>query len=355
MTSKTIAFALLLLAAVSAVAQHKIVIPAGTPEDQALQAISNQSDAKQKIAMLEEFVTTYAANAPAAAYGNWQLAQQYAATGDMAKALAAGDRALAAAPDMLEILVTQADVAQQLKANSKVVDYATRGAVVYHAYPAEAQTGDAKNSYEYLETLGYNALAAETDPKQRLQETERYLSTFNNGRFAQQSAAVAIMAFQELKDAAGLAAFGDKVLESSPNDLRLITILANAYVSDPSGTQLVKAGTFARKAIELQAKGGDDPQTRNLAGIAHSVLGQVLLRGNKFAPAAAELKTATTLLKGSAQDEAGALYFLGFAYAKMERPAEAVSALTQATKLDTPYKAPAEELLSKIQTARKRR
>src|SRR5512135_2571654 len=83
-----------LLLSVHALGQRKIVIPAGTPVDQELQAIANQSDAKQKIAMLEEFANKYATNKPAAAYSNWQLAQQYAATGDQAKALAAGDKAL---------------------------------------------------------------------------------------------------------------------------------------------------------------------------------------------------------------------------------------------------------------------
>src|SRR6516164_8555250 len=82
----TLAISMLLCA--NALGQRKIVIPAGTPEDQELQAIANQSDAKQKIAMLEEFANKYASNAPAAAYSNWQLAQQYSAAGDNAKALA---------------------------------------------------------------------------------------------------------------------------------------------------------------------------------------------------------------------------------------------------------------------------
>ena len=99
-----------------------------------------------------------------------------------------------------------------------------------------------------------------------------------------------------MKDSAGLAAFGDKVLEKSPNDIRLLTVLANAYVSDASGAHVAKAGSFARRAIELQAKSADDPQAKTLTGVAHSVLGQVLLHESKFAPAVAELKTATAFI-----------------------------------------------------------
>lgn len=356
-TSALLVAALLLCA--YADGQSRIVIPAGTPEDQELQAIANQSDAKQKIAMLEEFVSKYASNAPAAAYGNWQLAQQYAAAGEQAKALASGDKALAAMPGVLDIIMWQADIAQQLKANAKIVDYATRGAAVYHAIHADTETPENmaayKQQYEYLETIGYNAIAAEPDAKARMQEIDLYLPAFSNGRFTQNLATLAVITFQELKDSAGLAAFGDKVLEKNPNDMRLLTVLANAYISDPSGAHVARAGTLARRAIELQSKSADDPQSKNLAGVAHSILGQVLLRDSRFAPAATELRTATTLLKDSPQDQAGAYYYLGFAYVKLERGADAIAALTQAAKADTPYRGPAQELIGKIQAARRGR
>jgi tetratricopeptide (TPR) repeat protein len=339
-------------------AQRKIVIPAGTPEDQALVAIGNENDAQKKIALLEDFVTKFASNAAAAAYGNWQLSQQYSATGDNAKALTYGDKALAAMPDVIDIIVSQADMAQQLKANDKVVDYVTRGAAAFHAIPADAESADAmaayKQQYEYLETVGYNAIANEQDAKKRMAEIDRYLSTFANGRFTQNLTTLAVITFQEMKDSAGLAAFGDKVLEKNPNDMRLLTVLANAYISDPSGAHVAKAGAFARKAIELQAKAGD-ADAKNLSGVAHSVLGQVLLRESKYSPAVAELKTATGLLKDSPQDAAGAYYFLGFAYVKMERAADAIAALNEAAKADTPYRAPAQELIGKIQAARRKK
>ena len=95
--------ALASLASMQTAAQTRILIPAGTPEDQALQAISNESDAQKKIGMLEEFVQKFAGNNVAVAYGNWQLSQQYAGS-DPAKALAYGDKALAAMPEVVDIL-----------------------------------------------------------------------------------------------------------------------------------------------------------------------------------------------------------------------------------------------------------
>ena len=84
----------IVLASVALLAQTKISIPAGTPEDKALNAVSGETDAQKKISMLEDFVQTYSSNPAAVAYGNWQLAQQYAAS-DPAKAMSYNDKALA--------------------------------------------------------------------------------------------------------------------------------------------------------------------------------------------------------------------------------------------------------------------
>ena len=181
-----------------------------------------------------------------------------------------------------------------------------------------------------------------------MQEIERYVPAFPNGRFTQNVTTLAIVSYQEMKDMSGLSAFADKLLEKNTSDMQLLTALSSAFVNENPA----KAGSLARKAIELQSKSTDE-HTRSLAGVAHSVLGQALVRENKFAAGVTELKTATSILKDSPQDEAAAYYFLGFAYAKLERGGDAVAALQQAAKYDTPYKGPAEEMIGKIQAARR--
>jgi tetratricopeptide (TPR) repeat protein len=351
-------------------AQSKITIAAGTPEDQELQAISNQADAQKRMAMLEEFVRKFAANPAAVAYGNWQLAQQSVAAGDPRRALAYGDQALAAMPDVVEILVSQVEVAQQLKDSSKVVDYAVRGATVIHgigktpkpagmtpedfARQVASQKEALQPSFHYLEVAAYNAITSEPDARKRMPEIERYLGAFPGSQFADPLATLGVVTLQEMKDSAGLAAFGDKMLAENPNDLRLLTVLASAYASNPE--HMAKAGTYARRALELQkTQPAASPTDRKLAGVAHSVLGRVLLQQRKYPAAATELKTATALLQDSPQDLAGACYYLGFAYAKMERAADAISVLTQAGNIQGPYQQPARELLAKIKAARSRR
>lgn len=352
-------------------AQTRIVIPAGTPEDQALQEITNQQDAQKRNAMLEEFVQKYSSNPAAVAYGNWQLAQQSVTAGDPQKALAYGDKALAAMPDVVEILVSQVDIAQQLKDSAKVVDYAVRGATVMNAVEkppkpegvtpedyanqVAAQKAALQPNYHYMEIAGYNAITSEQDARRRMPEIEKYLGAFPASNFSEPLATLGILTLQEMKDSAGLAAFGDKMLAKSPNDVRLLTVLASAYSSDPA--HMAKAGAYARKAIELHKTRGaaDDATGRKLAGVAHSVLGRALLQDAKYPAAAAELKSATALLKDSPQDVAGAWYYLGFAYIKMERAADAISALTQAAGIEGPYRQPAQELLAKIKAARSKK
>ena len=107
-----------------------IVIAAGTDEDKALQAITAEQDSQKKLAMYQEFVQKFSANPAAVAYGNWQIAQSYQAAGDLQKALDYGDKALVGAPRELDILVSQVNVAQQAKNNSKLIDYASKGGAV---------------------------------------------------------------------------------------------------------------------------------------------------------------------------------------------------------------------------------
>src|SRR5271167_3169105 len=170
----------LLFSAVAGWSQNvRIAIPAGTPEDRDLSAIAAETDAQKRIASYEEFIKKYADNKPALAYGEWQLSIQYLSAGDAAKALAYGDKALELYPNNLDIIVSQVGVAQAMKDNTKTVDYAVRGAAVYHAIATQPnpagvsgtdwasqvsqEESSSKSGYEFLEAAAYGAIAAEQD------------------------------------------------------------------------------------------------------------------------------------------------------------------------------------------------
>ncbi len=345
----------------------KIVIPAGTPEDLALTAISNEQDAQKKIAMYEDFVQKFSGNPAAVAYGNWQLAQSYQTDGNLEKALSYGDKALASAPNNLDILVSQTNIAQQMKSNAKMIDYALRGGKAYNsaaqaAKPegltdeqfatriAEAKESN-KSSYEFLETTAFNAIADEKDAKTRMSYIERFSTTFPGSRFEEPVTQYAMYTLGQLNDSARLFAYGEKALAANPNSMPTMLLLANAYVEDTHPAGWAKAITYSQKVIVLaKADAPDADKSRRLSGgAAHSSLGWAYMRQDKTPAAIVELKTAVTLLKG--QDDtayATALYRLGYAYGKANRVAEARAALEEAIKIPGPLQAPSRDLLEKV-------
>jgi tetratricopeptide (TPR) repeat protein len=362
----TASFSLVLQAQVD-----RIIIPAGTPEDQALQAISNEPDAQKKVVMYQDFVQKFASNPAAVAYGNWQISQSYQATGDLQKALEYGDKALIGSPHNLDILVSQAGIAQQMKNNAKLMDYSTRGGEVCNSFakepkPAgmsdqefashvEDEKNSTKSSCEFLEATAFNAIATENDAKTRISYIERFTPAFPTSRFEDQVTSYAMVSLSELKDTSRLVAYGEKTLQANPNSLAALLLLANTYVEDPKPGSLSKAITYAEKAITVaKAESPDADRSHKVsAGVAHYTIGYAYLKQDKTAAGIPELKTAGTLLKGQDdQSYALTMFRLGFAYAKLNRVTEARDALNEAVRISGPAQQPAQDLLAKVNAAR---
>jgi len=367
-------FLYILLLSVQSIAQtDTILIPAGTPEDRELQAISNEQDAAKKLAMYQDFVQKYSSNPAAVAYGDWQISQAYQTTGDLNKALEYGDKALAGSPHNLDILVSQASLAQQAKNNAKLEDYAVRGGEVCHSIDKEPkpegmsdasfkqQVADdksaAKNSCDFLESAGFNVIASENDAKLRMADIEKYTAAFPDSRFQDQVSSYAMytLGAGQLNDQARLFAYGEKALVANPKSLPALLLLAGAYVDDAKPGSVAKAIAYSQKAITVaDADAPDADKPRKLsAGVAHSIVGYADIKEDKMLAAIPELKTATDLLKGlDDQQYSVALYRLGFAYAKLNKASEAHDVLTEAVKIPGPMQAMSQDLLTKVNAAR---
>jgi tetratricopeptide (TPR) repeat protein len=362
---------LLAVAPLSLTQIENIVIPAGTPEDQALQVITKEPDDQKKLAMYEDFLKQFTSNPAAVAYGNWQLAQAYQGAGDLQKAFDYGDKALASAPHSLDILVSQASVAQQLKNNAKLLDYAVRGGEVYNsigkapkpegisdqdfATHVQEQKDGAKSSYEFLEAAAFNVIVGETNAKARMNDIDRFTPAFPNSRFDEPVASYAMMSLSELKDTTRVVAYGEKALAANPNNLPALLLLAGTYVEDPKPGGVAKAVTYAQRAVAAaKADAPDADRTRKLsAGVAHSTLGYAYMKQEKTVVAITELKSATALLKGvDDQQYAVALYRLGYAYAKLSHNSEAREVLLEAAKIPGPVQPLSQDLLAKVNAAR---
>jgi len=350
---------------------ENIVIPAGTPEDQALQAITKEPDDQKKLAMYEDFLKQFSSNPAALAYGNWQISQAYQGTGDLQKALDYGDKALASAPHSLDIFVSQASIAQQLKNNSKLLDYAVRGGEIYNligkgakpegvsdqdfATQTQSQKDGAKSSYEFLEAAAFNVIVDETNAKARMNDIDRFTPAFPNSRFDEPIASYAMMSLSELKDTTRVVAYGEKALAVNPNNLPALLLLAGTYVEDPRPGSVAKAVAYAQRAVvAAKADAPDADHSRKLSGgVAYSTLGYAYMKQEKTVAAIPELKSSTALLKEvDDQQYAVALYRLGYAYAKLSHNTEAREVLVEAAKIPGPVQPLSQDLLAKVNAAR---
>jgi tetratricopeptide (TPR) repeat protein len=348
-----------------------ITIAAGTEEDHALQAISNEQDATKRLAMYDDFVQKFSANPQAVAYGDWQLSQIYQQTGDLQKALDYGDKALAASPHNLDILVSQANAALQAKSNAKVVDYAAKGGEVCDSVAkqkkpegmsdddftrkvTEEKTGIQSNC-DFMETSALNAISSESDPNARMSEIEKFTPAFPDSKYGETVSNLAMESLSQLKDNTRLVSYGEKTLAANPNNLPALLLMANYYSEDTKPGSSAKAISYSQKVIEVAKPDAPDAdKNRKLAaGAAHSTIGWAELKQDKMTPAIPELKSAAALLKG--QDEqsyARALYGLGFAYGKLNKLTEAREVLTEAVKIPGPLQAMSQDLLTKVNSAR---
>ena len=351
----------------------RITIAAGTDEDHDLQAISSEQDAQKKLAMYEDFVKKYSANPATAAYGNWQLAQAYQASGDLQKGLDYGDKALAGSPHNLDILVSQASLAQQAKNNAKLMEYSARGGEVCLAIAKQPkpegmsdedfirkvneEKSAVQNVCDFLETSGFNVITSETDPKSRMSDIEKFTTGFPDSKFQEQVSNYAMYTLGpgQLNDKERLVSFGEKVLASNPNSLAALLLLGGFYGDDARPGSAAKAISYSQKAIEVaKADAPDADKSRKLsAGAAHNTIGWAYLKQEKTTVAIPELKAAAALLKGQDdQQYARALYGLGFAYGKLNKLTEARDVLTEAVKIPGPLQPMSQDLLTKVNTAR---
>jgi tetratricopeptide (TPR) repeat protein len=349
---------------------ERIVIAAGTDEDHALQAITNEQDNSKKLAMYEDFVQKFSSNPQAVAYGNWQIAQAYQGSGDLPKSLEYGDKALAGSPHNLDIMVSQASTAMQAKNNAKAMDYSAKGGEVCHSIATQTkpesmsdedfvrkvadEKNASQNNCEFLETSGFNVITAETDPKSRMTEIEKFTAAYPDSKFGDQVSNYAMYTLGpgQLNDQTRLVAFGEKMLARDPNSLLALLLLATYY--GDSGNS-AKAIGYAQKAIEVAKPDAPDADKSHKlsAGAAHNTIGWAYLKQEKTTAAIPELRAAAALVKGQDdQQYARALYGLGFAYGKLSKLTEAREVLTEAVKIQGPMQSMSQDLLTKVNAAR---
>ncbi len=368
MRTRFLAPLLLLVVSISALAQiQSILIPAGTPEDEAIQTIGKEPDEAKRVPLWEEFVTKFASDKAAVAYGNAELARYFAAVGNPEKALAYGEKAIAAVPNNLDILTSQAMASQQAKDNAKMVKYAVMAGKAINgikkapkpentsdadwAATLEAQRQNVQQQYETFDNVAYAGVANEQDPKKVIALASEYTGGFPDGKYADNVAQLAITSLLQARDFAGVAKFGETALQGNPNNVSTLGLLSYALAEDPNprSPYLAKAMEHARKAIDLGKAGPESERALRLSvGLAYSALGYCLMKQEKTAAAIPEFKSAGSLLKDEPGSYEVVLFREGFAYAKLKKSAEARELLNEVIAMKGPYQNEAKKVLTQM-------
>jgi len=361
--------ALALISSLSLAQIDTLTIAAGTPEDKDLATIGNEQDVQKKIAMFQDFLQKYSSNPMAVAFGNWQLAQAYQAAGDLPKAVDAGDKALAAAPRNLDILGSQVAMSQQMHDNARVFKYAVEGGGIYNSIDKQTkpentsedsfrsmiatQKENNQSAYQFFQNSAFSVIESEANAKTRMSYIEQFTAMFPQSGLDDQLTSYAMMSLADMQDNARLVAYGEKAIAANPENMAVLLTLATTYVQ--SGETAAKAIPYAQKAI-LVAKAdqpGASKSSKVSAGVAHCVVGRAYALQEKTLPSIAELKTATSLLKGEDEQQyAIAAYFLGWDYAKLKRLSEARTILAEGAAIRGPMQGRTKELLTKVNSAR---
>jgi tetratricopeptide (TPR) repeat protein len=368
-------FAPLLLALFAATAQAQIgktvIVPAGSPEDKAINAITAATDPAQKITLLDQFMKDYGSKADLAMLAETLYTSAYLQQNNYDKAMESGEKVMAADPDNFATAVNlvraaagKQDAAKAFDSSDQVLAIVAR----YKAAPPPAgsspqawagqQADTIKNAQSDIESMQYALFSVASqvaDGAQRGAFLERFLKTFPDSVYAGDAREGLAFAYQKAQDTPKMLDAAQQVLTKDPSNVSMLLLLADYYSGQ--GKQLDDAAADAQKALDAlkaavkptQTSQTDwDKQTALQKGIAYSALGQIDVIKTRNAAAVEAFMQADPLLESNTYYYARNLYRLGFTLAKMKQIPEARKYLGEAVKIDSPFRALAQQTLATI-------
>jgi tetratricopeptide (TPR) repeat protein len=370
--SLAILFTLAAAGAAHAQLVHGTTIHAGSPEDQAMDAISSATDPAQKLALIDKFMADFG-KGDMAIIANELYVSYYTDAKDYAKMADYCQKILALDPDNFNAAIHLARAESELgkiaplfdageKMNAIIVRYKAQKPPA-DSIPADWQSrhdqalADQHDQIVYVQDLLASAVFHAQSPAEQAAFGERFAVDFPDSPYAASCEGLAARAYLQLQNIPKMIATGEKVLGMDPNNADTLTLLAD-YYSD-KGQELAKADAYAKKAIAVlptlkkPENFTDDQWQKQInfqTGLAWSVEGQILINREDLDGALSAFQKASPLLKSNTVYYARNLYRLGFTYARMKKVPEATAALTEAASLNTPFKAMALQTLQQLQT-----
>jgi len=362
------------LAAVSAAHAQLIrttPVHAGSPEEKALDEISNATDPTQKLALIDKFTADFG-QGDMAIMANELYVSYYSDTKNYAKMAEYAQKILALDPDNFNATIHLARAESELGNTAALFDTSEKLNAIIARYKAQTPPpnsipdawkarhdqalADQHDQIQYVQTLLVNGVYKAQSPADRAAFGERFVADFPDSPYASTCESLAASAYQQMQDFPKMIAADEKALTLDPNNIDALILLADSYSSE--GKELDKAEADSKKAISLLSSAKkpdnltDDQWQKQVAlqtGIAWSAEGQVLINRDNLEGAVAAFQKANPLLKDNNTFlYARNLYRLGFTYARLKKVPEATTALKEAATFDTPFKALAQQTLQQL-------
>ena len=345
-----------------------VPIPANSDADHALTEINATTDPGQKLALIDKFAASPAAQGDMAIVADDLYVNYYIAAKNYDKAFAYGDKLFALDPDNFSNAVNMVRAAAEKGDTAKLFSYGEKSAAILQRYkaspPPEGMKEEAWNdqkkqtlenasdSVKYIGQLLFDGAYRAPDAAKRAALLVRFAQMFPDSPYATQALGVAAASYQQAQNGPKMLETANGLLAKDPDNVAMLILLADYY--SEKGEQLDRAEANAKKAVSVLAsarkpEGVTDEQWQQQSalqkGLALSALGQVNIEKKDNLQAAENLKTAAPLLKSDAGSYARNQYRLGFALLNLKKVPEAKVAFTEAASVNSPYRALAQDKL----------
>jgi len=350
-----------------------VTIPAGSEADHQLTAI-NAADPSQKLPLIDEFAKAFP-EADFQIVADEQYVNYYINAKQYDKAFEYGDKLFALDPNNYLDAVNMVRAAAEKGDPDKLYTYGEKANSIiqtYKASPAPAgsnadewahskseKLASLKDDQDYIEQALLSGAYRAKDPGKKADYFMRFAKMYPDTPESEQALTMAASSYQQAQNRAKMQEVANGALAKDPNDIGMLLLLADDY--SEKGDQLDKADAYAKKAASLTDSAKKPANLSNeqwqlqisiQKGLALSTLGQVSLQKKLNAQAVDNLSKAAPLLKSNDTLYARNEYRLGFAYLNLKKNADATKAFAEAASVDSPYKAPAQEKLAELGSAK---
>ncbi|HYI92123.1 MAG TPA: hypothetical protein VEX68_01135 [Bryobacteraceae bacterium] len=356
----------LVLAGACLAQRHKLAaINAETEEGKMLQAISQETDASKKLALMEEFASKFPKH-DATGWVYTQLQAGYNKAGNSDKAVAVGEKLLVL--DAMDIDAAYANLkASEAKKDSEGVlkwSGATSGiAQKTAAAPKRDDQSDeeykhavdfAKQVDTYTEYSLYATAIQETDPAKAMKLADALEQRNPKSQYIEMVMPRYSAMARQANALPAAVAFGERAYQRGQYSEDMLLLMADQAIQ---GKEPVKVIQYSEKAIEVMGtrpkpegvSDADWERKKNVTnGLAYWMAGTTLSGQGKWAQADKALRPALPLVKDNEQLYGMALFHLGLANYRMAQAsknktqiADAISFSKQSAAIKGPLQAQA--------------